>query len=359
MQKKENTNKKKIYSAVSLFSGAGGLDLGFHKSGRVKTKACYENESIFSETLRFNLHRLKVGNSYPLIHQQDLNSSEVIAEIKKRYSGTDIVFGGPPCQSFSIMGKTVAGKKTGTKDPRGRLVYSFVSIVKCIKPKAFLFENVPNIANIEKGILIQDLTSAFKEMGFSLWSDIVCAADFGARTFRKRFFIIGVRGSMQIPQPKSTHVCGNQLELFESGKKRWNTSESIFKTIKEYECSGQTLFNHDKVKHNKETIRRFNKLRYGETDNIRKRNRIDPTRPAHSVYVGGLIGKLQARTHIHPYEPRELTARECALVQGFPIDWFFAGRADAALQQAANAVPVELARAMAIHIVNLLDKNCR
>jgi len=84
MQKKENTNKKKIYSAVSLFSGAGGLDLGFHKSGRVKTKACYENESIFSETLRFNLHRLKVGNSYPLIHQQDLNSSEVIAEIKKK-----------------------------------------------------------------------------------------------------------------------------------------------------------------------------------------------------------------------------------------------------------------------------------
>ena len=139
--------------------------------------------------------------------------------------------------------------------------------------------------------------------------------------------------------------------MFAANKSPWNSSKSVFDTIKEYETSGKALANHEKINHSEATRERFAKLKFGETDNIRKRNRIDPSRPAHSVYVGGKIGKQQARTHIHPYEPRELTARECALIQGFPIDWQLAGPRDAAVQQAANAVPVELAYALATLLI--------
>lgn len=345
-----------IYSAVSLFSGAGGLDIGFHNTGRVKSVACYEYDEIFSETLRLNQHRLAVGGQCPNIHQQDLSSKTVIADLKSKYSGVNLVYGGPPCQSFSIMGKTLAGKKLGTEDPRGQLVYSFASVIEGVRPLGFLFENVPNIVNIEEGAIVDFLKKAFRSMGYGLWDGILCAADFGALTFRKRYIIIGILDMAQVPAPKATHTKEAQSELFGTPKLPWNTSKSIFETIREYEISGRTLVNHDKVKHSEATKERFGKLKFGETDNVRKRNRIDPSRPAHSVYVGGKVGKLQARTHIHPYEPRELTARECALVQGFPIDWMLSGPPDAAVQQAANAVPVELACSLATHIVRLLDE---
>lgn len=344
-----------MYSAISLFSGAGGLDLGFHRTGRVRSIACYENDEIFSETLRLNLHRLVVDGQHPEIHQQDLSSVEVLAELKESYSGADIVFGGPPCQSFSIMGKTLSGTKVGTKDPRGQLIYSFIDVIESVRPLGFLFENVPNIVNIENGAVVENLCKRFRSMGYGLWSGIICAADFGARTFRRRYFIIGIKDLAQVPPPITTHMKESQLGMFEAAKRPWNSSKVIFETIREYEISGRALANHDKINHSEVTKERFAKLKFGETDNIRKRNRIDPFRPAHSVYVGGKVGKLQARTHIHPYEPRELTARECALIQGFPIDWLLAGRTDAAVQQAANAVPVELASGMAAHIVRLLD----
>lgn len=346
---------KLIYSAVSLFSGAGGLDIGFHNTGRVKSVACYEYDKIFSETLRLNRQRLAVEGNSPNIHQEDLSNEEVLLNLSSRYKGVDIVFGGPPCQSFSIMGKTLSGEKLGTGDPRGMLIYSFLNVIQSVGPSVFLFENVPNIVNIEGGAIVEGLKQAFSLMGYGLWDGTLCAADFGARTFRKRYIIIGIRGFTQVPEPKATHTDKAQSELFGTPKLPWNTSKSIFETIKQYEVSGRALANHDKVKHSDATKERFAKLKFGETDNTRKRNRIDPSRPAHSVYVGGKVGKLQARTHIHPYEPRELTARECALVQGFPIDWLLSGRTDAAVQQAANAVPVELAQGLATHIVNLLD----
>lgn len=344
-----------MYSAVSLFSGAGGLDLGFHNTGRVKTLACYEYDSIFSETLRLNKHKLSVGGHIPSVHQDDLSDEDVIYDIKSKYPGADIVFGGPPCQSFSIMGKTLAGEKMGTADPRGQLVYSFIKVIENMNPSAFLFENVPNIVNIENGRVAEDIRQSLVSLGYSIWHGILCAADFGAKTFRRRFIIIGIKGSSKVPAPITTHSNSAQSDLFGEAKLPWNTSKAIFDLIREYEADQGVLYNHDKVDHSKATVERFSKLAFGETDNIRKRNRIDPSRPAHSVYVGGKVGKLQARTHIHPYEPRELTARECALIQGFPIDWPLAGRSDAAVQQAANAVPVELARGLAAHIVRLLD----
>jgi DNA (cytosine-5)-methyltransferase 1 len=338
-----------------LFSGAGGLDLGFHNTGLVDTLCCYEINEIFSETLRINRAKLTSdveSKNEPVIIQHDLLDSTVIDNAIKRWSDVDIVYGGPPCQSFSIMGRTVEGKKTGIDDPRGALIYSFLEIIDGIRPKAFLFENVPNITNIENGRIVDEFRSKFKDMGYSIWSGILCAADFGAYTFRKRFFIIGIQGDIELGPPQPTNAFQGQHDIFHGSKEPWLGCGTLFSQLEEAERNGSVILNHEKINHNPETIARFSKLKFGETDNVRKRNRLDPMRPAHSIYVGGKTGKLQARTHIHPTEPRELTARECALIQGFPIDWEFAGRTDAAVLQAANAVPVQLAAALGNYVID-------
>jgi DNA (cytosine-5)-methyltransferase 1 len=140
-----------MYSAVSLFSGAGGLDIGFHATGRVRSVACYEYDAIFSETLRLNRQRLEINGCSPVIHQEDLSDAEVLADLSSRYGGADIVFGGPPCQSFSIMGKTLSGEKMGTGDPRGMLVYSFVSVIQGVRPAGFCSRTCLILLILKKG----------------------------------------------------------------------------------------------------------------------------------------------------------------------------------------------------------------
>lgn len=341
----------KLFNAISLFSGAGGLDLGFHNTGLVRSSACYEVNQIFSDTLRANAHRLRVGSceSQPAIYQEDLSDEAVLDKVRARSTATDIVFGGPPCQSFSIM-----GKKGGVKDSRGALIYSFEQIVASLKPRCFLFENVPNFASIDSGITARKFIQSFEELGYSTWSGVLCAADFGAFTFRRRFFVIGSLERAKMSPPVPTHSAQPQDTLPGMGLEPWRKCGEVFESIDSWLKRGRPLLNNDAVKHKPEVIERFHALRHGETDRIRKRNRLDPEQPAHSVYVGGVPGKSQARPHIHPYLPRELTPRECAAIQGFPLDWHFAGKSDAVMLQAANAVPVQLAEGLANYLIGML-----
>jgi DNA (cytosine-5)-methyltransferase 1 len=346
---------RKYYNALSLFSGAGGLDIGFHESGEIRTIACYEFDEDCVQTLVSNRSKLIVDGAsrkHPQIFRADLSKSDVLSSIEELGVKIDVVFGGPPCQSFSIM-----GKKGATEDARGALIFAFLEVVSRLRPKAFLFENVPHFAAIDGGRVADEFLGRLEEQGYSLWSGHLNAADYGALTFRTRFFVIGMQGYAKVPPPRPTHTNSAQVELFdESVAERWRTCQRVFVDIEAEEGRGRTLLNHEVVNHTPATIERFRGLAFGETDNIRKRNRLDPNRPAHSIYVGGKTGKLQARTHIHPYFPRELTPRECALIQGFPIDWEFCGRRDSVVLQVANSVPVPLARALAKHIVSELER---
>ena len=344
---------RKNFNAISLFSGAGGFDLGVHRAGCVRTLACYELNDVFVQTLRLNGEKLRLASDLPPpdIYEKDLADDSVISEMASLYRDVDIIFGGPPCQSFSIM-----GKKGGTEDPRGALIFSFQKIISTLNPKCFLFENVPNFAAIESGEIANSLTESFARLGYSLWSGVLCAADYGAYTFRRRFFIIGVKGIPRVSSPQPSHF-EIQDCLSGVGPNSWKKCRDVFKEVEVWETGQKILLNHGKTKHSQKVTERFAALKFGETDHIRKRNRLNPERPAHSIYVGGVTGKLQARTHIHPFLPRELTARECAAIQGFPLDWVFSGKPDAVLLQAANAVPVQLAQSLGVHLVSLLRQS--
>jgi DNA (cytosine-5)-methyltransferase 1 len=347
-------------TALSLFSGAGGLDLGFELTGRVRVLACLERDEICLETLRINREKGTTQGIHPYLAEARIlgvdistaNPRDIVADIGEPI---DLVYGGPPCQAFSVI-----GKREGLSDARGNLIFAFLRFIEELSPKAFLFENVPGFLSIDAGEPFRELCAEFRRLGYSIWTDKVRASDFGAATFRERVFILGAKNVAAFPPPLPTHfepIAARNSDLFGGPCQPWVTAGERLSHLDVQLQKDESVKNHTFVQHEFEVIQRFNALEFGERDMIRRRNRIDPERPAYTIFVGGKVGKLQARTHIHPHHPRELSPRECAALHGFPAHWEFAGRHDAALLQVANSVPVELAQAMAQHLIDVLDES--
>ena len=355
----KDTKNNKTYTAISTFSGAGGLDLGFESTGKIKILETHDANNNFVKTLKLNKGKSIPPDIQYVLHDtdicnSDLGNEEFLDRFKERKGEIDIVYGGPPCQSFSV-----AGKRLGLQDMRGSLVYSFLEIIDHLEPKGFLFENVPGFKTIHGGELRYNFLKKIEQMGYSTWDGLLNAADFGSATFRERFFIVGVKGNKSLRPPQRTHadptkVNKNQDDLFGVARKPWVNCEEPLSKVKK-EAMNFDIPNHVFVNHKPEIRERFGKLKFGERDQIRRRNRLHPARPSYTIFVGGKLGKLQARTHIHPFENRELTPRECAALHGFPNNWEFHGNLDDALQQVANSVPVPLAKGVATYLINCLD----
>ena len=166
---------------ISLFSGAGGLDIGFERAGFSTVSLC-ELELQFAETLRQNQGWLHCdGHSYfvdAAILQNDIR--EVTAKQLTRGETVDCLLGGPPCQAFSS-----SGKQKSVLDPRGSLVSQFVRMVEEVRPRSFLFENVRGIVTARDqtgrpGGVIRKIISDFEELGYSCRAGLLNAADYGA-----------------------------------------------------------------------------------------------------------------------------------------------------------------------------------
>lgn len=178
-----------MIKVVSLFSGGGGLDLGFLTAG-YKIIWAIDNDPNAVETYRLNL-----GNHIICKDINDIN----IDEIPK----ADVVIGGPPCQSFSLAGKR------NTEDSRGQLVWKYIEIIKKINPKAFVFENVTGLLsakNKNKESILENLKLAFKEIGYKICQKVLNAADYGVPQKRRRVIIVGLKDSnFDFVFPEQTH----------------------------------------------------------------------------------------------------------------------------------------------------------
>jgi len=347
-----------MFRVLSLFSGAGGLDLGLEETGQFETAVCADHFDDALATLRKNAgHPLSHGGR--ALQQAALCDVDLSADPLDRIRSSvgrdheyDFVVGGPPCQSFSVI-----GKRGGLTDPRGNLVLSYLSVIEGVRPRGFIFENVPGFATIHDGETFQRLLAEFKKLGYGIWSGVVCAADFGTATVRERLFIVGVRGGPErLPGPTATHAPIEELENVLPGmdsRLPWVTSADVLDGVPS-SAPNQTL-----IAHTAAVIERFEKLAPGERDDARRRNRLDPSKPAYTLFAGGILGKKQARTHIHPFEPRELTPRECARIHGFPDTWEFYGEHDSVMLQIANSVPVPMAAAIGKHAAKLVTSHGR
>lgn len=168
---------------ISLFSGAGGLDIGVEKAGFDIVYAT-DFDATCCDSLRLN--RGNTLNEALVVEQADIRE----LDLSHLPTGVDFVIGGPPCQTFSASARR-AGGAAGQLDPRGTLFEGYVRVLKHVQPKAFLFENVRGILGTNKGKDFKDIVSAFASIGYTINYRILDAEDYGAPQQRERVFIVG------------------------------------------------------------------------------------------------------------------------------------------------------------------------
>ena len=241
-------------------------------------------------------------------------------------------------------------------DPRASTLSDFVEVVKISKPKFFLFENVPNVAWQWEGKVLNNLIEKLGQDGqFKIEWKIVNAADYGAFTKRRRLVVLGIRldcltdnNASFFPLPTYADPNRNSSSMI----KEWQTVADALKAIPKPNTTREDFpTHHIAVNHSDEVVQRFKKLKPGEQDKKRKRWRVDNSQPSNSLMAGGEGGFV---FHIHPTQPRELTSRECARIQGFPDEFKFAGKPLDVAKQIVNAVPVQLGCAIGVSIFNSL-----
>lgn len=198
--------ENRLLKGFSLFSGAGGMDIGAHLTHGIETKVALDNWSDACATLRgFFGDRISVL-------EHDISTIEDPLSLWQKFSGEfekpDIVFGGPPCQAFSQ-----AGKQKGLQDNRGVMIYEFLRFVEHLYPPFFVMENVSNLKGIAGGKLYQQICDKMVNLGYNISVGVLLAADFGTPQLRRRLFFIGCRKDIgSIHLPLCTHSC--EVELF-------------------------------------------------------------------------------------------------------------------------------------------------
>lgn len=194
------TQPERELKAVSLFSGAGGMDLGFQDYFRVESTT--ELVPMFAQTLRNNFPDTNIVEAdIRSIQGSDLHESGEL----------DVVFGGPPCQPFSA-----AGKHRGVNDPRGALVHEYIRVVSELEPSYFVLENVPGLVSNAKGGALRFIKEEAARIGYSTEHYVLTATDYGVPQSRNRLFVIGRKNSAEaeIGRPIPTHSApGNQEDL--------------------------------------------------------------------------------------------------------------------------------------------------
>lgn len=174
---------------LSLFSGAGGLDLGFLEAG-FDILGCVEIEHNYCETLRANVGGNRHFGEGTNVHEVDIRKFDAA---QYRDAGIRCVIGGPPCQTFSAAGRR-AGGVIGTSDERGQLFQAYCEILDELNPEVFVFENVYGLPGANGGKPFKEICAAFAERGYKLSWEVVDAADYGVPQHRERLIMVGSRG---------------------------------------------------------------------------------------------------------------------------------------------------------------------
>lgn len=313
------------FSMISLFCGGGGLDLGLGFAG-FGALVSGDVAPVFVETVTSNLPHAK-----PCVADALGLEAEKLIELAG-VSEVDLVAAGPPCQAFSIL-----GQRGALADPRGKLAMRYFDLVARIRPRAFLFENVPGLLTVNRGKDWQLLFEyASSVTGYDLHVELLNSVDFGIPQIRERVFLVGFRERTDFAFPdKATGPGASELvEAIQASRYPASPSSWALAAV-------QGLPNHVIRRHGDRVQGRYLKIEPGGRDRTDHSDRIHPARPSGTVLVGSSEGG--GRPHIHPYEPRVITVREAARLQSFP-DWYeFHGTVTAQYRQVGNAVPPLLA----------------
>lgn len=312
---------KKEHSLVSLFAGVGGLDMGFEGGFRYKSKsfkkqpfnivAAYEKDAKCVETIKLN--------SKTPIYQAELTES-----IAGSLPAADVLIGGFPCQDFSSCGPL-----QGLSSERGQLYRVLSEYMRIHKPKIVCGENVPNLARMQKGKVLNTIVKDFESQGYKVQVWNLFAPDYGIPQSRRRLFFICTRedmvGEPLIPEPKflnahrSTKWAIHDLEHIED--------ESVPNQSQYFKASRAKKGN-------------------GQGD-----ERCKADAPSYTIRANA-----KSRVQFHYNLERRLTIRECARLQTFPDSFVFPHSATTNVMQIGNAVPPALSHQVAKSIATYLEQ---
>lgn len=317
---------------ISLFSGAGGLDLGFQQAG--------------FEIVAANEYDKTIWATYEKNHATPLIKGDIRQIASSQFPECDGLIGGPPCQSWSE-----AGSLKGIDDPRGQLFYEYIRVLKDKQPKFFLAENVKGMMAERHNAAVQNIVREFEQAGYDVFIQLLNAADYGVAQDRKRVFYIGFRQDLGVRFTFPEALVGKRTlrEII------WDLKDNALPAADKNKANSQPLPvpNHEYFTGSFSTI-------------FMSRNRVRGWHePAFTVQASG------RQCQLHPQAPkmekigenqfrfiegsehlyRRLSVREAARVQGFPDDFEFVySSVNDGYKMIGNAVPVPLARVLAEQI---------
>jgi DNA (cytosine-5)-methyltransferase 1 len=332
-----------IINTLGLFSGGGGLDLGFAATG-FNIVLSSDIDEYSCRTLTMNQGKKEFLNEHPVLCKDIRNICKKTIKAQVPNKKIDFIIGGPPCQAFSVF-----GKRKGLGDPRGNLVFEYARLIQEIEPEAFLFENVAGLKTIHDGSLYNDLLEVLSIDGkYTISAHEYELAVFGIPQFRQRVFFIGTRSNKKIPHMIATHApptsSSSKLKPFNIVA---STMAGLPTPITDWK-ENPFLNGHVGRKHSERIINRYKSLKFGERDPKTRINKLNPDKPSFTIIVGS--DKGGGKGHVHPFENREVTPRESARIQTFPDWWEFYGTGRHVIRQVGNAVPPIFAGLLASHV---------
>ena len=318
---KSGSGQRTAPRVVSLFSGAGGLDLGFQQAGFDIVWA-NDFDADAAQTYRAN-----IGDHIVCGDVSQIDASQIPA--------CDVLIGGFPCQGFSV-----ANTKRTLDDERNQLYKQYLRILTALQPKMFIAENVKGILSIGKGEVFKAILDDFRAAGYAVDYKLLNAADYGVPQTRQRVIIAGVRQDVdaRFAFPEPTHSSKPA-----EGKNAWVTVGEALAGIPDPDGPhAQDVPNNV-----------YSSYKMVMNGYLGKRP-TDPGKPAPTVTARG-DRKGGVVVLPHPSGKRRMTVRELARIQDFPLDFEFAGSRTDCYRQVGNAVPVGLARAVATSAMRALE----
>jgi DNA (cytosine-5)-methyltransferase 1 len=360
------------FKAVSLFSGAGGIDVGVREAG-FSVLACVEKDPNCCETLRFAAERENLSTRVFEMDIRTLDPNHLMKELGIQPQQLDLLCGGPPCQAFSQI-----GKQQSIHDERGLLLFEMIRFAEAIRPKAILLEQVKGLLNARgvtetPGEVFVHFLSELDRLGYVPKWSVLNAADYGVAQTRKRVFVVATRKPNGFVFPAVTNVPDKDVSPLFSMPPYKTAGQAIGKlslAVRKGEITAD--LNHIDVTPNGDKGR-ITGVPEGEflagqlhlpakqrgrltKKDTTKYLRVSRERPANTLRCGEIF--------FHPTENRYLTPREYMLLHGYPKDYHLcgpirsrSGRVQELDQhrQVANSVPPPVAKALAEEIVKVLN----
>lgn len=359
-----------MIKAIDLFAGCGGLSCGFEQAG-IKTVAAVEFDKDIALSYAHNHPDTK-------LFIDDIKNVDNAKNFTKHMA--DVIVGGPPCQGFSTAGARI--RHGFVDDPRNYLFKHYLNIVKLVRPKIFIFENVKGIVHYQNSEIFKEIQKAFEKEGYKLQHTIAKVKEFGIPQARERTILVGSLIDFDLSDEieKTKQQIKKSSPKFFDFVSVWDaisnlpdpTEDGVVKNTspttdynKYLASKSDVLQNHTATKHNAIAIERMKRVK--QSENFRALD--EDIKSVHSGSYGRLDPNGIAQTvttrfdtpsggrFTHPFANRTITPREAARLQSFPDSFEFKGTKTSICKQIGNAVPPKMAYFFAIMIKRILDND--